>query len=55
MRLELSNGVTFGGYLSKFLVERTLSKLDLLEFYTGAEVKQKYALLAAEIADLTQM
>ena len=41
------------GYLSKFLADRTLSKMDLLEFYSGGDVKQKYASLEAEIALLT--
>ena len=40
------------GYLSKFLADRTLSKMDLLEFYSGGDVKQKYASLEADIASL---
>ena len=36
-------------YLSKFLADRTLSNLDLLEFYAGGDVKQKYASIEAEI------
>jgi len=37
------------GYLSKFLADRTLSKTDLLSFYSGGDVKQKYASIEADI------
>lgn len=36
-------------YLSKFLNDGTLTKEDLLSFYQGEEVKQKYSSLANEI------
>ena len=39
-------------YLLKFLAEKTLSKLDLLEFYTGGDVKRKYASIESDLAKL---
>lgn len=39
-------------YLTKFLRQGTLTKADLLEFYTGGDVKTKYAILQSDIAGL---
>jgi hypothetical protein len=39
-------------YLSKFLMDGTLSKEDLLDFYAGEEVKDRFRLVEREIADL---
>lgn len=39
-------------YLIKFLAEGTLTKEDMLAFYTGEEVKERYRLVEREIADL---
>ncbi|MES9898546.1 MAG: hypothetical protein ABW148_05935 [Sedimenticola sp.] len=39
-------------YLSKFLSDGTLTKKDLLEFYFGDEVKDKYKLIENEIKEL---
>jgi hypothetical protein len=37
-------------YLSKFLKDGTLTKQDLLQFYNGDEVKEKYQRIEKEIA-----
>ena len=39
-------------YLRKFLSDGTLSKIDLLSFYSGEEIKDKYRLLEKEIETL---
>ncbi len=39
-------------YLTKFLVDGTLSKEDLLAFYAGEEVKDRFKLVQREIAEL---
>lgn len=39
-------------YLIKFLTEGTLSKSDLLEFYSGDEIKDKFRLVEKEILGL---
>lgn len=39
-------------YLKKFLVDGTLTKKDLLEFYMGDEVKDKYKIIEKEISEI---
>jgi hypothetical protein len=39
-------------YLIKFLSDGTLSKQDLLDFYSGEEIKDRYRLIEKEINDL---
>jgi hypothetical protein len=39
-------------YLKRFLSQGTLTKKDLLDFYTGEDVKDKYRLIEKEINDL---
>lgn len=39
-------------YLIKFLAEGTLTKEDMLAFYAGEEVKERFRLVEREIADL---
>jgi len=39
-------------YLLKFLAEGTLTKEDMLAFYAGEEVKERFRLVEREIADL---
>ncbi len=39
-------------YLSKFLSEGTLSKKDLLDFYTGDLIKDKYKLIEKDIEEM---
>ena len=39
-------------YLSKFLQEGTLTKKDLLEYYMGEEIKDKFKLIEKEINEL---
>jgi len=39
-------------YLSKFLSEGTLSKEDMLAFYAGDEIKDRFRLIEREIAEL---
>lgn len=39
-------------YLSKFLQEGTLTKKDLLEYYMGEEIKDKFKLIEREINEL---
>ncbi|MBP1646455.1 MAG: hypothetical protein H6Q16_2033 [Bacteroidetes bacterium] len=39
-------------YLRRFLSQGTLNKKDLLDFYTGEDVKDKYRLIEKEINDL---
>jgi hypothetical protein len=39
-------------YLKKFLVDGTLSKKDLLSYYSGEEVKDKFRLIEKEIIGL---
>lgn len=41
-------------YLSKFLSDGKLTKKDLLEFYSGEDVKEKYKVLENTINDLTK-
>ncbi len=39
-------------YLKRFLIDGTLSKKDLLTFYSGEDVKDKYRLIEKQIFDL---
>ena len=39
-------------YMKRFLTQGTLSKKDLLDFYSGEDVKDKYRLIEKEIIDL---
>ncbi len=39
-------------YLRKFLVDGTLTKKDLLDYYSGEEVKDKYKLIEKEISEI---
>lgn len=39
-------------YLSKFLTDGSLTKKDLLDFYMGEDVKDKYKLIEKEIKDM---
>jgi len=39
-------------YLTRFLSQGTLTKKDLLDFYTGEFIKDKYRLIEKEISDL---
>ena len=39
-------------YLKRFLSQGTLTKKDLLDFYSGEDVKDKYRLIEKEINDL---
>ncbi len=39
-------------YLKRFLSQGTLTKKDLLDFYTGEDIKDKYRLIEKEINDL---
>lgn len=39
-------------YLIKFLAEGTLTKEDMLAFYAGEEVKERFRLVEREIGDL---
>lgn len=39
-------------YLKKFLVDGTLTKKDLLDYYSGEEVKDKYKLIEKEISGI---
>lgn len=39
-------------YLSKFLAEGTLTKEDMLAFYAGEEIKERFRLVEREIGDL---
>lgn len=39
-------------YLIKFLAEGTLTKKDMLDFYAGEEVKERFRLVEREIGDL---
>lgn len=39
-------------YLIKFLAEGTLTKEDMLAFYAGEEVKERFRLVEREIDDL---
>lgn len=38
-------------YLSKFLMDGTLSKEDLLQFYSGEEINEKYKLIERDISE----
>jgi hypothetical protein len=38
-------------YLKKFLADGTLTKTDLLNYYQGEDVKDRYRLLEKEIND----
>lgn len=40
-------------YLVKFLSDGTLSKQDLLDFYAGEELRDRFRLIEREIGDLT--
>ena len=40
-------------YLKKFMIDGTLSKVDLLSFYQGEDVKDKYSVIEKEIERLT--
>ena len=39
-------------FLTKFLSDGTLSKKDLLDFYFGDEVKEKYKLIEQDIKNI---
>lgn len=39
-------------YLVKFLADGTLSKADLLDFYSGEEIKDRFRLIEREISEL---
>ena len=39
-------------YLAKFLVDGTLSRKDLLDFYMGDDVREKYKLIEKEISEM---
>ena len=39
-------------YLKKFLVDGTLTRKDLLDYYSGEEVKDKYKLIEKEISGI---
>jgi len=39
-------------YLKRFLIQGTLTKKDLLDFYIGEDIKDKYRLIEKEINDL---
>ncbi|WP_394675342.1 hypothetical protein [uncultured Chryseobacterium sp.] len=39
-------------YLNKFLIDGTLTKKDLLEYYNGEDVKDRFKLLEKEISEL---
>lgn len=39
-------------YLKRFLIQGTLNKKDLLDFYLGEEIKDKYRLIEKEIHDI---
>ena len=39
-------------YLNKFLNDGVLDKKDLLDFYMGEDIKDKYKLIEKEINDL---
>ena len=39
-------------YLSKFLQDGTLTKKDLLDFYMGEEIKDKFKLIEKDINEL---
>ena len=39
-------------YLRKFLSEGTLTKKDLLDYYSGEEIKDKYKLIEKEINEI---
>ena len=39
-------------YLKRLLNQGTLSKKDLLDFYTGEDVKDKYRLIEKEINEI---
>jgi hypothetical protein len=39
-------------YLKKFLTDGKLSKKDLLDFYSGEDVKDKYRLIEKEISEI---
>ena len=40
------------GYLRKFLNDGTLTKKDLLSFYSGEDIKDKYRLIEKDIDNL---
>ena len=39
-------------YLKRFLNQGTLTKKDLLDFYSGEEIKDKYRLIEKEINEI---
>ena len=39
-------------YLNRFLKEGVLSKADLLDFYSGEEIKDKYKIIEQSIKEL---
>jgi hypothetical protein len=39
-------------YLRRFLIQGTLSKSDLLDFYLGEDIKDKYRIIEKELNDL---
>ena len=39
-------------YLKKFLKDGTLTKRDLLDFYTGEDIKDKFRLIEKDINDI---
>ena len=42
-----------GELMKKFLQQGTLNKKDLLDFYMGENVKNRFQLLEKEITDIT--
>lgn len=44
--------ITNQEYLKRFLSQGTLTKKDLLDFYSGEDVKDKYRLIEKEINEL---
>ena len=39
-------------YLEKFLVDGTLTRKDLLDFYMGDDVREKYKLIEKEVSEI---
>ncbi len=39
-------------YLAKFLIDGTLTRKDLLDFYMGDDVREKYKLIEKEIGEM---
>jgi hypothetical protein len=41
-----------GKYLTRFLIDGTLTRKDLLDFYMGDDVREKYKLIEKEISEM---